>query len=303
MDSFHPFFSIIIPVYNRERIISTAVQSVLDQSYRCWELIIIDDGSTDNTANRVLMFKDSRIQYFKNPRNQGPSVSRNLGIKNAKGKVISFLDSDDRYYPDFLEKTYQKLWDLNMDVGFIWTGLDVQYPNERKNETWSPEIKISPYYTFLKELRIGTNSGLSIRKEVFENCGGFNENLTAAEDTEFLLRIVKEYKFSQLEEPLIFIDKSGSDRLSLNYEKNAASYNQFIGQHWEYILKYPELKKKFYYKLMWLNYHLSDKNKARFYFREFVSDFGLDLKVLLVFLIFEIFGSKLGSKIHIVLSR
>lgn len=303
MDNIFPYFSIILPVFNREKVISNAIQSVLDQSYSNWELIVIDDCSTDDTANRILGIADNRIQYLKNKRNQGPSVSRNFGIKNAKGRIISFLDSDDQYYPDFLSKTFQVLKSSNSNVGFIWTGLEVMYPSGKRIELWDPEITVSPYYTFLKELRIGTNSGLSIRKEVFEECGGFNESLTAAEDTEFLLRIVRKYQFTQVKEPLIYIDKSGRDRLSLNYKKNADSYNQFIGQHWNYIVKYPELKKKFYYKLMWLNYHLSDKIKAREYFKEFKSDFGLTFKVVLVFLIFEVFGSKLGSRIHILLSR
>ncbi len=303
MDKEQPYFSVILPVFNRRNKISEAIQSVLNQSYTNWELLVIDDCSTDDTANIILAYTDSRINYLKNLKNQGPAGSRNNGIKNAKGKIISFLDSDDQYFPDFLEKTFQVLKLVNPNVGFIWTGLEVIYSSGKKIELWVPEITVSPYYTFLKELRIGTNSGLSIRKEVFDECGGFNESLTAAEDTELLLRIVRKYQFTQVKEPLINIDKSGRDRLSLDYKKNAFSYNKFIAQHWPFISKFPELKKKFSYKLMWLNYHLSEIKTARHYFKEFRDDFGFDFKVVLVYLIFEVFGTKLGARIHILLSK
>jgi glycosyltransferase involved in cell wall biosynthesis len=297
------FFSIVLPVYNREKVISKAVQSVLNQSYFDWELLIVDDCSTDSTINEIQKYRDSRIRLFRNSINSGPAVSRNWGIKVSKGEVICFLDSDDSYYPDFLTRSKELLDASRDNIGFTWTGLEVKYRDSVKIEVWEPEINESPYYTFLHTLRIGTNSGLSIRRRVFEECGLFNENLTAAEDTEFLLRIVRKFNFKVLKEPLIFIDKSRKDRLSLDYKKNAESYNWFIGQHWDYIVKYPELKRKFTYKLMWLNYHLADAEKARDYYNQYKSSFGFSRKVFLVHLIFEVFGSQLGSRIHVLLSK
>lgn len=302
MDNEVPFFSIVLPVYNREKKISKAIQSVLNQTFCDWELIVVDDCSNDGTANSILEFNDIRIHYLRNDKNLGPAFSRNIAINRAKGKVISFLDSDDRYCPTFLSKTFDKFSNVNLNVGFIWTGLEVKYLSGVKNETWEPKIKISPYYTFLKELRIGTNSGLSIRKIVFEKCGYFNDNLTAAEDTEFLLRIVQKFEFDYVKEHLISIDKSQKDRLSRDYKKNALAYNEFIDQHWDTIVLYPELKKKYYYKLMWLNFHLGNKALAKKYFQLYQDEFGFTKKVFFVRYIFKIFGRELGSKIHILLS-
>jgi glycosyltransferase involved in cell wall biosynthesis len=89
-----PFFSIILPTYNRASFISKAIESVIDQLYNKWELIILDDGSTDNTKEIVLSFNDDRIRYIYQE-NKERSAARNNGIRNAKGEYICFLDSDD----------------------------------------------------------------------------------------------------------------------------------------------------------------------------------------------------------------
>ena len=96
--------SIIMPSYNTELFIADTIESVLAQTYTNWELIIVDDCSTDHTDDIVANFSDERIRYFKNMNNQGSAVSRNRALKEAKGKWIAFLDSDDLWFPEKLEK-------------------------------------------------------------------------------------------------------------------------------------------------------------------------------------------------------
>ena len=97
--------SIIMPSYNTARFISETIQSVLSQSYTNWELLIVDDCSTDNTDEVVREFLvDTRIHYMKNEKNSGAAVSRNKALREAKGKWIAFLDSDDLWEPDKLQK-------------------------------------------------------------------------------------------------------------------------------------------------------------------------------------------------------
>lgn len=96
--------SIIMPAYNTGRYISESIKSVLAQSYSDWELIIVDDCSTDNTDEVVASFNDPRIRYMKNEKNSGAAVSRNRALREAKGKWIAFLDSDDLWLPEKLEK-------------------------------------------------------------------------------------------------------------------------------------------------------------------------------------------------------
>lgn len=96
--------SIIMPSYNTERFIADSIQSVLNQTYQNWELIIVDDCSTDNTDSVVATISDNRVKYLKNEKNSGAAVSRNRALREAKGKWIAFLDSDDLWMPNKLEK-------------------------------------------------------------------------------------------------------------------------------------------------------------------------------------------------------
>ena len=96
--------SIVMPTYNGEKFIGETIASVLKQTHTNWELIIVDDCSKDNTAGVVASFQDSRIRYLKNEKNSGAAISRNYGLREAKGKWIAFLDSDDLWSPEKLEK-------------------------------------------------------------------------------------------------------------------------------------------------------------------------------------------------------
>lgn len=96
--------SIIMPSYNTGDYIEASIQSVLAQTYTNWELIIVDDCSTDNTETVIVKFADERIRYFKNEQNSGAAVSRNRAIQKAQGRWIAFLDSDDLWFPEKLEK-------------------------------------------------------------------------------------------------------------------------------------------------------------------------------------------------------
>lgn len=108
MTKVSPFFSIVLPTYNRASLIGPAIRSVLNQRFEDFELIIVDDGSTDNTKEVVQLFNDPRILYFYVD-NQERSIARNFGIEQSSGKYVNFLDSDDFFYPDHLLTAFQSL--------------------------------------------------------------------------------------------------------------------------------------------------------------------------------------------------
>ena len=101
-----PFFTVIIPLYNKENFIENTLKSVLNQNFTDFEVIIINDGSTDKSEEKVFRFKDSRILYFLKS-NEGVSATRNFGIEKANAQYIAFIDADDYWYPDFLQEMYR----------------------------------------------------------------------------------------------------------------------------------------------------------------------------------------------------
>ena len=115
-----PFFSIILPTFNREKFISKAIESIINQEYKNWELIIIDDGSTDNTKEIVSPFLNSKIKYFYQE-NQERSIARNNGMSKANGQYICFLDSDDYYLPNHLNTLYENISNKNFPIALFHT--------------------------------------------------------------------------------------------------------------------------------------------------------------------------------------
>ena len=110
--------SVIIPTYNRETLIVDSINSVLNQTYKNIEVIIVDDGSVDNTQQEIDKIKDNRIKYIKLEKNYGAPNARNIGIKNAVGQLISFQDSDDILYPNKLEKQFHNIINKKSNLDF-----------------------------------------------------------------------------------------------------------------------------------------------------------------------------------------
>ena len=135
-----PLVSVIMPAYNAEKYIAEAIESVIAQTYTNWELIVVDDCSTDNTEKIVRGFNDCRIVIIKNDRNSGPAVSRNKAIERAKGEYIAFLDSDDIWMSEKLNK--QVLFMRKNDIGFSCTAYG------KMNSNGTPMTK--PVFPFLK---------------------------------------------------------------------------------------------------------------------------------------------------------
>lgn len=143
--------SIITPVYNSEKYIGETIKSVLSQTYNNWEMLIADDCSKDNTAEVVKEYLDSRIKYFKLEKNSGAAVARNKALEIAKGKYIAFLDADDMWKPNKLDKQLKFMEDNK--VGFSFTGYEILREGENK------VIKVPQrlnYSQFMKNTIIGT---------------------------------------------------------------------------------------------------------------------------------------------------
>ncbi len=146
-----PLISIITPAYNSEKYISDAINSVLSQSYSNWEMIIADDCSTDNTASIINHFVDPRIKYIRLNENSGAAVARNTALENANGNFIAFLDADDIWKPEKLEK--QLIFMQTNKIGFSFTSFEIL--GEIRNKNVKVPYKMN-YSQFMKNTIIGT---------------------------------------------------------------------------------------------------------------------------------------------------
>lgn len=195
-----PFFSIILPTYNRAHFLPKAIESVLKQTFEDWELIIVDDGSTDNTKEVVAKYQDSRIRYFFQE-NQERSAARNNGIISSKGEFICFLDSDDYFLPEKLNTYYQVLQATTSKIAILYDGLIFENGNENGNEQTKSHIPVHTggisSFEFLLLHPIGPLQ-VCIPAD-FLKAEQFNPNLRIGEDVELWLRLAKNCVFIPLD--------------------------------------------------------------------------------------------------------
>ena len=214
-----PKVSIILPTYNRAHIIEKAIQSVLNQTYQDFEIIIIDDGSKDDTKKIIRGFqeKDNRIKYIRFEENKGAAAARNAGIKMSKGEYITFQDSDDEWVIDKLEKQ-MKVIETSSENIVIYCGF---WRIDGDEKTYIPDINISNregniHKELLKGNFVDTPSILLPKKNL-EKIGMFDENLLRLQDWDLSIRLSKYYNFKLIDEPL-YISYLLSDSISANDE-------------------------------------------------------------------------------------
>ena len=203
--------SVIIPTYNRAHLIRRSAQSVLNQTYKNLELIIVDDGSTDKTKEVIDSINDKRIIYIKQE-NQGVSAARNTGIEKAKGKYIAFQDSDDVWHLDKLEKQLLTIQKNNADLVFC---KQFKFGTLMKRKV-PKNIKEGFLQKDILPINIFPQTILSKADILKEN--KFNIHMLSVEDFELLLRIQKKYSIYCIDEALVDYHVQ-KDSLSANNER------------------------------------------------------------------------------------
>lgn len=196
-----------MPVYNRQNYIERAIDSVLNQIYKKWELIIIDDGSKDSTAELIGTYKnyDPRIKTFYQS-HQNLSAAKNNGINHSEGEFITFLDSDDEYKREHL-KLRIDYFKQNLEIDFLHGGVQVignQFVPDKNDRT---------KLTHLSSCAIGAT--FFGRREIFLGLGGFKQ-IAYSEDSEFLDRVVKSYKVKKIDFPTYIYHREVPDSITQN---------------------------------------------------------------------------------------
>lgn len=217
-------FSVIIPVFNGEKFVSEAIESAISQIGVNSEIIVVDDGSTDNTINIIRGFGD-RVTLYEQ-KNSGVSVARNYGASKAKGEYLAFLDADDVWLSGKLEKQYGKILD-GYDLVFTDRynfGEVGDLPEFHSGVFEFPEGDVFEKLIYRNFI---TNSSVVVKKTIYEEFGGYDDNLFTCEDWDLWLRISTKYKIGVCREPLLRyrLHKGGKSR---NYKRQAVTRDKII---------------------------------------------------------------------------
>ena len=219
-----PLISVIIPVFNRERLLKRAIESVLGQTYKKYELIVVDDGSVDNSLEIAKSYKEAIVIE---KTNGGVSSARNFGAKHARGEWLAFLDSDDEWLPLKLDKQIELINEevhlIHTEEHWIRNGSFVNQPKAYKKgggDQFEKSLKlcaISP-------------STVLLRKSLFDQFGGFREDYPVCEDYDLWLKIVSMHKVALVDEPLI--NKYAGHEEQLSFQYKAMDYWRVKSMKW-----------------------------------------------------------------------
>ena len=216
--------SVIIPSYNDRPFLSMALDSIKKQTFEDYEIIVVDDGSTDGTAEWLAQSNNPKLRILRQP-NQGPSSARNLGITHAKGEYIAFLDADDLWHPTKLEKQVHCL-DSFPQAGLVNAGvIKIDSQGNQNKGSHLPEQSNSDWPNIAVENSIPCGSVPLVRKNCFKQLGGFDSQLKSAEDWEMWIRIAEKFEIKTVQEYLVYYriySGSSSHNLQLHLEGRIA---------------------------------------------------------------------------------
>lgn len=196
--------SVVIPTHNRSNLLIRAINSVLNQTYNNIEIIVVSDGSTDETKSVVeeFMEKDNRIRFIEYHPARGGNAARNMGIEAASGEYVAFLDDDDEWLPLKLQKQMD-LIRLRPNIGLIYTGVNIIYVKENVSYSFIGSKVGDLKNEILLDNCIGTTSSVLLEKKLFDQVGLFDEKLPALQDFDLWIRICQLTSIGCVQEGLV----------------------------------------------------------------------------------------------------
>ena len=231
--------SCIITTYRREpKMVLRSVQSVLNQTYQYIEIIVVDDSPDTyeyrNSVENSIKHLNKNIKYIKNEKNLGACAARNIGIIHSNGAYIAFLDDDDEWLPNKIEKQIKK---FDNETGLVYCRANICYESgeikEQKRELYSGDL----YYKLLYKNIIGSTSFAIIKRTVIDEAGLFDINMQSSQDMDLWIRIAKVSKCSYVDEPLVNYYIHGSECITANPMKKIAGLERLNQKYWDEIIK------------------------------------------------------------------
>lgn len=263
----NPTVSVIVPSYNRADFLPRAIKSILSQTFRDFEVIVVDDCSTDNTQEVARSFNDERIRYIKHDRNKGAGAARNTGIKDAKAPYVAFLDSDDEWLPEKLEEQINRIRTLPDEIGVVYCDRTVIVEKTgRIIKTSIPKAKGNAHAVILRYCALASCSTL-IRKNCFEKVGFFDETLPCLEDWEMWMRVSKHYEFDLIPKVLAKSYIHG-DQLTTELKGKIQARETILRKHYNDLAEHSSILADHLNRLGILHSAAGNLETARGYFME-----------------------------------
>jgi glycosyltransferase involved in cell wall biosynthesis len=199
-----PQVSVIIPTCNRARLVPTAIQSVLRQTFSDFEVVVVDDASDHCVSEVVGNFNDDRIRFIRHNSRRGGGAARNTGIRNSNGEYIAFLDDDDEWYPEKLARQMEVMLKAQPEVAAIYTGyVVVDRDSGRVCRRRIPSERGDLKQKLLVGNPIGGTSSMLVKRSCLVKVGVFDETLPSFQDRDLWIRISREFHFDYVQEPLL----------------------------------------------------------------------------------------------------
>ena len=195
-----PTVSVVIPTYNRADVLPRAIESVFEQTFQDFEIVVVDDGSTDDTETVVASYDDERLTYIRQP-NQGANAARNRGIERARGSYVSFLDSDDELLPSHLARIVDTVSESDPEVGGVCTSYRIVDSVRGTRLKSVPHGRIT-LADLASDNVIGGFTGVTFRRDVIESIGELDEELEAYQDVDYFVRVLKQFDIIGIDEVL-----------------------------------------------------------------------------------------------------
>jgi glycosyltransferase involved in cell wall biosynthesis len=224
-----PLVSVVITTYNRPSYLRKAVESVLDQTYDEIELVVVDDHSNTPASEAVAGVDVESISAFhcvRHEENRGANAARNTGIRTASGEYIAFLDDDDRWKPEKVERQVRTFESAGESVGVVYTGIESIRAEGRKTSI-PPAVERDMTRVLLCRNVVGTMSVVMVRADIAK-ATPLDERFPAWADLEWYINLSRKTGFERIAEPLVVYDFTSHDRLSDDFEKKRDSYELFI---------------------------------------------------------------------------
>lgn len=263
-----PVVSVVIPMYNRASTIGESVASVLRQTYTDFEVIVVDDGSTDESVQVVESIDDPRMRLVRADRNRGAAGARNLGSVAATGTWVAFQDSDDEWLPRKLERQLAVLETSGADAvycGMLRLGGFAPRPGLRWRLDYVPDLSVGRVggdilRTLLNHSLISTQT-LVVRRTTLEQLGGFDTDTTPVEDWELAIRLARLGAIEVVDEPLV-LQRFSTDSITYNVSKRLEAHLRIVDKASDLFAQHPSLLARAYYTIAGGYRELGDYAKA-----------------------------------------